>query len=123
VHSIWCQLLEAIRDDEDLTSRKERTRVVYEWCTPHPLTGTALQLDFTFIPVEIAHLNWAQYSGGIDLKANPQNPPSSGSANTLGRSSRGLFTSGQSVSFADYTQAVRKMSLFGQDTSVQWCAY
>ena len=42
VHFIWCQLLEAIRADEDSTSPEERTRVVYEWCIPHPLTGTAL---------------------------------------------------------------------------------
>lgn len=86
VHFIWRQLLELIRADENSTSTEvECRRVVYEWCLPHPFTGTAIQLDFTFIPAEIAHLNWAQYSGGVDLKANPQNPSSSGSANTLGR--------------------------------------
>lgn len=34
-----------------------------------------------------------------------------------------LYASNQTAFFEDYTRAIQKMSLFGQDTSVQWCQY
>ena len=34
-----------------------------------------------------------------------------------------LYASNQTAFFADYVKAIRKMTLFGQDTSVKWCKY
>ena len=34
-----------------------------------------------------------------------------------------LYAANQSLFFHDYARAVRKMSLFGRDSSVQWCLY
>jgi len=34
-----------------------------------------------------------------------------------------MYASNQTAWFADYVKAIRKMSLFGRDTSVKWCDY
>lgn len=102
----------------------------------HTLGGTMADGDFTTTPDVF---NNAYYVGLLTAEAQTASLPCCEATHAFGlvqlstdramlsdpgmRALVELYAANQSAFFADYTQSVRKMSLFGQDTSVQWCAY
>eukprot|EP01031_Cornospumella_fuschlensis_P027493 gene27493-33200_t len=74
-HWFWNQVFNMLRKGRP---GAEVSRVVYEWAITNPLEplGRTNAIDFTFIPIARAHLNWLDYGGGLEAKINP--PKSSG---------------------------------------------
>jgi len=69
VHNLWSKLIDLVRGDgaDSCDSR----RVVYEWGIRHPFKASQQKLDFAFIPAKMSHLNWLDFSGGLEIKLSP----------------------------------------------------
>eukprot|EP01041_Mallomonas_annulata_P001318 gene1318-2539_t len=79
IHFLWKQILISLG-----SSYIDERRIVYEWSLIHPFNDSSQQfIDYTFMPGKLRHLNWLDYSGGLELKNSPLKTSSGSSAKSI----------------------------------------